>query len=115
MKFSSSLAALTATTLLVACGGPPSESDMRAALEHEIAASIKALEKLQGKEWADRMRQEAKVHSVKLGSCSKEGSNAYRCDVEVDWTTVLAPRQQIAMRPLVARTSEGWAVPRERR
>ena len=106
--------ALAMTTLLAACGGPPTESNMRAALEHEIATSIKALEKHQGKEWADRARKEAKVYSVKLGSCTKVG-NAYRCAVEVDWATALAPRHQIAMQPLIARTSEGWAVPRERR
>ncbi len=114
MKSAARFFVITTTMVLTACGGPPSESDLRAALEHEITASIKALEKHQGKEWADKMRQEAKVYSVKLGSCSKEGSG-YRCDAEVDWATVLAPRHKIAMQPLVARTSEGWAIPRERR
>ena len=92
-------------------GFPPSETEIREALERKNELVIRGGEKLQGKDWAARMRQEAKVYSVKLTACKPEGNNAYRCAVEVDWATALAPRHTIAMEPLVARTSQGWTVP----
>jgi hypothetical protein len=96
--------------LLCACGGPPSETDIRGALERNLADTIKAGEELQGAAWAQQMRQEVKVYGVKLSSCKQEGKG-YRCDVEVDWATVLAPRSTQSLSPLLYRTSQGWSLP----
>ncbi len=97
--------------LLSACaGGPPSEVDVREALERNLADIIQAGEPLQGAAWAQQMRDAAKVYSVKLGTCTAEGKG-YRCDVEVDWATPLAPRATQVMHPLLYRTSRGWSLP----
>jgi hypothetical protein len=96
--------------LLTACGGgPPSEADLRGALERNLAATIQAGEKLQGAAWAEQMRQEAKVYGLKSSGCQPEGKG-YRCDIEVDWTTPLAPRAQQEMKLLLYRGSQGWTV-----
>ena len=96
--------------MLCACGGPPSEADVRGALERNLAATIKAGEELQGAAWAQQMRQEVKIYGLKLSVCKPEGKG-YRCDVEVDWTTPLAPRATQSMSPLLYRTSQGWSLP----
>jgi len=95
--------------LLTACGGPPSETDIRGALERNLAGMIKGGEELQGAAWAQQMRQECKVYGVKLSSCKQEGKG-YRCDIEVDWATPLAPRSTQSMGLLLYRGSQGWSV-----
>lgn len=99
---------------LTACGGPPGESDIQRALEKNTAATIAAGEELQGKAWAEKARQEAKVFSVRLtGACVEEGKKKYRCPIEVDWSNALAPRHTETMSPLVYRGAGGWTLPVE--
>lgn len=99
--------------LLAACGGgPPTESDIKQALEKNIADSIAAGAEFQSAAWVEHMRREAKVFSVRLtGTCVEEEKKKYRCPVEVDWSTVLAPRHTETMSPLVYQGGSGWTLP----
>jgi hypothetical protein len=102
------------TGALAACGGPPTESDIQRALEKNLAANIAAGEELQGKAWAEKMHQEAKVFSVRLtGDCVEEEQKKYRCPAVVDWSNTMAPRHTATMSPLVYRGSGGWTLPVE--
>ena len=105
-------APLLLLTLLAGCGGPPTESDIQQALESNIAAIIAAREKLEGKAWAEKMRQEAKVFSVRFtAACVEEEKKKYRCPVVVDWSNTMAPRHTYTMAPLVYRGASGWTLP----
>ena len=103
---------LLAAALAACGGGPPGEADIRRALEKNVAASIDAAEELQGKDWAEQMRREAKVFSVRLtGECVEEEKKKYRCPVEVDWANAMAPRHTESLSPLVYRGADGWTLP----
>ncbi|RDU99742.1 hypothetical protein [Trinickia dinghuensis] len=77
--------ALAASTLLSACGGSPSESDVRAALEKQVEAGRQQAEQFAGKNsFLEQQAAEQKkaVDEVKLIGCKADGDKAYLCDVE---------------------------------
>lgn len=74
-------AVVFACALLTACGGEPSESDMKAAVEDTFGGMNKELGsvgKMIGKDLT------TKVKSLKKLGCAKaEGNPGYRCDFEM--------------------------------
>src|SRR4051794_35379818 len=101
---------LSAAIILSACGSPPpSESDVRAALERNLNAMVRASEKLQGAAASAQAQSEVKIYSMKLATCKPEGKG-YRCDVEVDWATPVAPRATDSLHPLLYKSSKGWTI-----
>lgn len=78
-------AALCACALLSACGGSPSESDVRAALQKQVDAGRAQAEQLMGRSsFLDKQIEEQKkaIEGVKLIGCKSDGDKAYLCDVE---------------------------------
>ncbi|MEX3555522.1 MAG: hypothetical protein VB131_02465 [Burkholderia gladioli] len=78
------VAALSASALLAACGGSPSESDVRAAIEKQ---SEKQLRLIGGKgSFVDEQIAEQKkaVESSKLIGCKSDGDKAFLCDLEIN-------------------------------
>ncbi|WP_244827118.1 hypothetical protein [Caballeronia sp. TF1N1] len=79
------VAALGISTLLSACGGSPSEADVRAALSKQVDEGRAQAEQIMGKSsFLDQRLTEQKqaVAAVKLIGCKADGEKAYLCDVE---------------------------------
>ncbi|WP_028224486.1 hypothetical protein [Paraburkholderia ferrariae] len=77
--------ALAASALLSACGGSPSEGDVRAALEKQVDVGRQQAEQFAGKNsFVDQQVAEQKkaVSEVKLIGCKSDGEKAYVCDIQ---------------------------------
>ncbi|MGV7240340.1 hypothetical protein [Caballeronia sp. M23-90] len=77
--------ALMAALSLAACGGSPSESDVRAALSKQVDAGLEQARQIAGKStFLDRQAEESRraVVAMKLIGCKSDGDKAYLCDVE---------------------------------
>ena len=79
-----SLAVLT-TIALSACGGAPSESDMKGALEKQMKMELDASKKFMGGAGAGMAEAlMPKIDGLKKIGCKEDGEKAYRCDVELE-------------------------------
>lgn len=79
------LAAVLTSLSLAACGGSPSESDVRAALSKQVDAGLEQARQIAGKNaFFDRQADERhkEVEAMKLIGCKSDGEKAYLCDVE---------------------------------
>ncbi|OXC75667.1 hypothetical protein BSU04_25900 [Caballeronia sordidicola] len=77
--------AALASLSLAACGGSPSESDVRAALSKQVDAGLEQARQIAGKNaFFDRQAAERheEVQAMKLIGCKSDGEKAYLCDVE---------------------------------
>jgi len=77
--------ALAASALLAACGGAPSEVDVRAALQKQVDTGRQQAEQFAGKNsFIDQQAAEQKkaIAEVKLIGCKADGDKAYVCDIE---------------------------------
>lgn len=77
--------AVLASLSLAACGGSPSESDVRAALSKQIDAGLEQARQIAGKNaFFDRQAEDRRqeVAAMKLIGCKSDGEKAYLCDVE---------------------------------
>ena len=96
--------ALTATALLLtACGGTPSEKDIRAAID----AQHRAIEKASG-----NVDVGVRLHDVEKIGCQKLASKRFSCDVQIDQTSPIGGRRKQAGTVVLIRSSDGWRVSR---
>jgi len=98
----SAIGALAVALSLAACGGSPSESDVRAALSKQVDAGQEQARQMVGKnaffdQQAEQQRQA--IAGIKLIGCKSDGEKAYLCDIEGK-----AGAGQIRM----LKGSEGW-------
>ncbi|WP_250463259.1 hypothetical protein [Caballeronia sp. GAFFF2] len=96
------VAALGVSTLLSACGGSPSEADVRAALTKQLDQGKTQAEQLMGKNsfLDQRLSEERRaVDATKLIGCKSDGEKAYLCDIENKAGT---------SRVRMLKGSEGW-------
>ena len=100
MKIAKVVAIVAGALLLTACG-EPSEGDLRAAFEKQIAESNKMAQGL-------GVKMESKLHSLKKVGCKADGDNAYRCDVEVDMEVPLVGRKKVVAPVRFVKGSDGW-------
>lgn len=112
------LAASFAALLLftIGCSGEPSEADIRAAFERDIAESSESLNKTAqmfggaGKAFTDMLGQ-AEIHSVKkIGCVEATDAPGYVCDVEVDMTVPLTGRKKDMTQARFVKGPDGWVV-----
>lgn len=97
-----------ALLLLSACGGEPSEADIKSVFEKQTAADAKAMEQIGGKGAAVRMKGlMPEVKSIKKIGCKADGENAYKCDVEMEVTQMGTTNKGIAPVRFV-KGSDGW-------
>jgi len=78
------IAALATTLSLAACGGSPSEGDVRAALIKQLDASQEQSRQIAGKNaFMDSLADEQRksLSQLKLVGCKSDGEKAYVCDV----------------------------------
>ena len=94
-----------ASLMLVACGGEPSEGDIRKVIDKSIDDGNQVAQKM-------GVKMESKVHSVKKIGCKSDGDKAYICDVEVDVEMPMVGRNQGVAPMRFVKTSDGWAVTR---
>jgi hypothetical protein len=94
-----------ASLMLVACGGEPSEGDIRKVIDKSIDDGNQVAQKM-------GVKMESKVHSVKKIGCKSDGDKAYICDVEVDVEMPMVGRNKGVAPMRFVKTSDGWAVTR---
>lgn len=97
---------LAACAALAGCGGAPSESDMRAALDRRVAAQVKGAECYLGKSVAGLAPE---IKQFKKIGCKEVGENAYLCDVEVE-VSQLGTTNKAATSMRFVKASDGWAL-----
>ena len=110
-------ASLFALLLVVTgCSGEPSESDIRAAFERDIAASSQSLNETAqkfggaGKAITD-MLGKTEIHSVKkIGCIAAKDAPGFVCDVEMDMTAPLAGRKKDMTSARFVKGPDGWVV-----
>ncbi|MDP9154676.1 MAG: hypothetical protein M3O74_10540 [Pseudomonadota bacterium] len=76
--------ALIAALSLAACGGSPSESDVRAALIKQLDASQEQTRQIAGKNaFMDSLADEQRngISQLKLVGCKSDGEKSYLCDI----------------------------------
>lgn len=79
------VAAILASIVLTACGGAPSESDMKEALDKQMKMEIDASKRFMGGAGADMAEKLIpKIEGLKKIGCKEDGEKAYRCDVEME-------------------------------
>jgi hypothetical protein len=101
------LAAVAAFTLS-ACGGSPSEGDIKAAIEKQMQNETKAMQAFGGKQTAEMMKGLVpEIKSIKKIGCKEDGEKAYKCDVEMEVTQMGATNKGIAPLRFV-KGSDGW-------
>jgi hypothetical protein len=72
---------------LTACGGAPSESDMKKAIDIQLQAEMTAAKQFMGGAGASMAEKlMPKIESLKKIGCKDDGENAYRCDLELEVT-----------------------------
>lgn len=77
--------ALATSALLSACGGSPSEGDVRAALAKQVDVRRQQAEQFAGKNsFIDQQfaEQQKAFSEVKLIGCKFDGEKAYVCDIQ---------------------------------
>ena len=85
IKISSTIAFAAACSVLAGCGGAPSESDIKTALEKQVKAERDAMEQISGKQAMEMMKgMFAEIKSVHKIGCKDDGEKAYKCDVELE-------------------------------
>jgi hypothetical protein len=103
------LSLLPVTFILAACGGAPSDSDIKTALEKAVSDQQKAMAAVGGSAMGNLFKID--YTSVKKIGCKEDGEKAYRCDVEVSAKTALGEQKQVSSMRLV-KGSDGWVAGR---
>lgn len=100
---------LLGMTLLTACSGEPSESDIKTAIQSEMDNSVKDASHYGGQMAGDMVqRMMPKLYGVHKIGCTKEEGASYICDVEIDAATVLSERQKKISKMHFIKGSDGW-------
>jgi hypothetical protein len=106
------LSASFALLALTACGGEPSESDIKTAFNNQVQAETKAMQQFAGKAGADMAKSlMPEIKSVKKIGCKEDGEKAYKCDVEMEVTQSGTTNKGIVPMRFV-KGSDGWMAAR---
>lgn len=93
---------------MAACGGAPSDGDIKAAIEKQTQAEAKAMEQFAEKQapamFKDMMPE---IKSVKKIGCKEDGEKAYRCDVEIEVSQGKTTDKSVTAMRFV-KSSDGW-------
>ncbi len=111
------LAILVAAVLLGAgCAMEPSEADIKAALEKDMAKSAESIDSAgkmfggAGKALTDAIGK-PELHAVKkIGCAEAKDAPGFVCDIEVDMTSPLAGRGKDMATARFVKGPEGWVV-----
>lgn len=109
MKSIQTMGLAACAVLLTACGGAPSEGEMRAAFENQIQQSNDNVKKMAGNNSMTKS-MESKLHSFKKVGCKEDGENAYRCDVEMEIEAPFVGRRSVNAPVRFVKASDGWKV-----
>ncbi|OQW86024.1 MAG: hypothetical protein BWK72_19080 [Rhodoferax ferrireducens] len=94
--------------MLSACGGAPSEGDIKTAIEKQMTAEAKGMAQMGGKQASDMMKNLLpEIKSVKKIGCKEDGEKAYKCDVEMEVSQMGNTNKGIAPIRFV-KGSDGW-------
>ena len=103
------LLAAAAVLSLSACGGAPSEDDIKTAIDKQMQAEAKAMLAMAGKQGAEMAKDfMPSIKSVKKIGCKEDGDKAYKCDVEMEVTQMGNTNKGVAPMRFV-KGSDGWA------
>ena len=102
------LCAVAAPLVLSACSNGPSDSDIKAAIDRQVQSQLKTMQQFVGGRAADMTKGlTPEVKSVKKIGCKEDGSNAFKCDVEIEVAHMGSTNK--AVRPMrFVKTSDGW-------
>ena len=105
------LCALVPATLFIAgCSGEPSEADIRAVYEAEIAKANEQMVNLGGEQAASLLGK-SELHSVTRLACKEaDQASGYYCDVEVDMSVPLLGRTTQIRTQRFVKSDSGWVV-----
>lgn len=114
MKF---MLTLVAVSLLVAgCSGEPSEADIKAAFEKDMAKTAQSIDEAGkmfgglGKPLTDSLGK-MELHAVKkIGCAQAKDAPGFVCDVEVDMTVPIAGRAREMTTARFVKGPDGWIV-----
>ena len=97
--------------VLSACGGAPTEVDIKSAIEKKMTATAASAMALFGGNKGSEMMKSfmPEVKSVKLIGCKGDGEKAYKCDVEMETAYMGSAIKGIEPMRFV-KGSDGWAV-----
>ena len=101
---------------LAGCSGEPSEADIKAAFEKDMAKTAQSLDDAGkmlggvGKALTDSLGK-MELHAVKkIGCAEAKDAPGFVCDVEVDMTVPLAGRSKEMATARFVKGPEGWVV-----
>ena len=116
MKFMLTGALLAVSLLTVGCSGEPSEADIRAAFEKDVAKTAQSLDQAGkmfggvGKSFTDSLGK-TELHAVKkIGCAEAKEAPGFVCDVEVDMTVPIAGRSKEMTTVRFVKGPDGWVV-----
>ena len=104
-----------ACLLVAGCDGSPSASDIQRAYEAQIEGIKSSAAQAGGNGQMARDAAAAflpKVKSLKKIGCAADGTDAYRCDIEVTASVGSGPEQTSAAKVRVVKGSSGWMLTR---
>lgn len=116
MKTAHAVLAALLVLLAAGCSGEPSDADIRAALEKNIAANSESLNKTTrmfggAGQFLTDMIGKAEIHSVKkIGCVAAKDAPGYVCDVELDMTVPLTGRKKDMTSARFVKGPDGWVV-----
>lgn len=102
IKITKVVAVLLFCAAISACGGAPSNSDIKTAFDNQIKADIKAMP-----QFASMYKVEIK--DVRKIGCKENGEKAYVCDVELFVAKDGVENKGIKSMRFV-KSSDGWAI-----
>ena len=105
-KTSQVLVAVGAMLLLTACGGAPSEGDIKSAIDRSMADTVKTLAQF-GTNSNITKSVVPEIKNVKKIGCKEDGEKAYKCDVELEVSLHGNTTRSIAPMRFV-KGSDGW-------
>lgn len=99
---------LSTSFMLTACGGEPSERDIRGAVDRQLQSDIKSLEQMGGKQASEMTKGLLpEIMSLKKIGCKADGEKAYKCDVELE-TKQMGMLNKSATSVRLLHGSDGW-------
>lgn len=100
--------ALVASLALTACGGAPSEAEIKATIEKQIAAERQAIQKMAGTQGTAMVNSLVpEIKSIKKIGCKDDGEKAYLCDVEMEVSQAGSTGKGVGPMRFV-KGSDGW-------
>ncbi len=116
MRFMLTMALVAVSMLVAGCSGEPSEADIKAAFEKDMAKTAQSLDDAGkmfggvGKALTDSLGK-TELHAVKkIGCAQAKDAPGFVCDVEVDMTVPLTGRSKEMATARFVKGPEGWVV-----